>query len=65
MSAAGRPRLAIQMMAGLLYLKHAHNKSEESACKRWAEKIYIQHFMDEEYFQSCLPCDPINLVRFR
>jgi hypothetical protein len=29
-SAAGRPGLPIRLMAGLLYLKHAYNESDES-----------------------------------
>jgi IS5 family transposase len=28
-SAAGRPRLSIRLMVGLLYLKHAYNESDE------------------------------------
>jgi IS5 family transposase len=39
-SAAGRPRLPIRLMVGLLYLKHAFNKSDESVCERWAENVY-------------------------
>jgi transposase, IS5 family len=64
-SAAGRPRLPIRLMVGLLYLKHAYNESDESVCERWAENVYFQYFTGEQYFQSCLPCDPTNLVRFR
>ena len=33
-SAAGRPRLPIRLMAGLLYLKHAFNESDERAWYR-------------------------------
>lgn len=65
MSAAGRPRLPIRLMVGLLYLKHAYNESDESVCERWAESVYFQFFCGEEYFQPRLPCDPTNLVRFR
>lgn len=64
-SAAGRPRLSIRLMVGLLYLKHAFNQSDESVCERWAENNYWQYFCGEEYFQARLPCDPTNLVRFR
>jgi IS5 family transposase len=39
-SAAGRPRLPIRLMVGLLYLKHAFNESDESVCERWAENVY-------------------------
>ncbi len=64
-SAAGRPRLPVRLMVGLLYLKHAYNESDESVCERWAQDVYFQFFCGEEYFQPRLPCDPTNLVRFR
>jgi transposase, IS5 family len=64
-SAAGRPRLPIRLMVGLLYLKHAYNESDESVCERWAQDVYFQFFCGEQYFQPRLPCDPTNLVRFR
>ncbi|WP_198385728.1 transposase, partial [Burkholderia ubonensis] len=51
-SAAGRPRLPMRRMLGLLYLKHAFNESDESVCERWAENVYFQYFCGEEYFQS-------------
>src|ERR1700679_3160042 len=64
-SAAGRPRLPMRLMVGLLYLKHAYNESDETVCERWAQDVYFQFFCGEEYFQPHLPCDPTNLVRFR
>lgn len=64
-SAAGRRRLPIRLMVGLLYLKHAFNESDESVCERWAENNYWQYFCGEEYFQPRLPCAPSNLVHFR
>ncbi|WP_408182010.1 IS5 family transposase [Paraburkholderia dipogonis] len=64
-SAAGRPRLPVRLMVGLLYLKHAYNESDDSVCERWAQDVYFQFFCGEEYFQPRLPCDPTNLVRFR
>ncbi|CAD6562784.1 IS5 family transposase ISVei5 [Paraburkholderia sabiae] len=64
-SAAGRPRLPVRLMVGLLYLKHAYNESDETVCERWAQDVYFQFFCGEEYFQPRLPCDPTNLVRFR
>ena len=57
--------LAVRLMVGLLYLKHAYNESDETVCERWAENVYFQYFCGEEYFQPRLPCDPTNLVRFR
>ena len=64
-SAAGRPRLSVRLMVGLLYLKHAYNESDDSVCERWAESVYFQYFCGEDYFHPRLPCDPTNLVRFR
>lgn len=64
-SAAGRPRLPIRLMAGLLYLKHAYNESDESVCEHWAQDVYFQFFCGEENFQARMPCDPTNLVHFR
>jgi transposase, IS5 family len=64
-SAAGRPRLPVRLMVGLLYLKHTYNESDESVCERWAQDVYFQFFCGEEYFQPRLPCDPTNMVRFR
>ena len=64
-SAAGRPRLPIRLMVGLLYLKHAFGESDESVVQRWAENPYWQFFCGGEYFETRLPCDPSNLTRFR
>ena len=41
-SAAGRPRLPMRLMVGLLYLKHAYNESDETVCERWAQDVYFQ-----------------------
>jgi transposase, IS5 family len=38
-SAAGRPRLPIRLMASLLYLKHAFDLSDEEVVERWAENV--------------------------
>lgn len=38
-SAAGRPRLPIRLMAALLYLKHAFNLSDEELVARWSENV--------------------------
>ena len=47
-SAAGRPRLPIRLMVGLLYLKHAFNESDKSLPERCAENAYSPHFRGEE-----------------
>lgn len=63
--AGGRPALPVRLMAGLLYLKHAHDLSDEAVCERWLENPYWQFFTGEVFFQTTLPCDPSSLVRWR
>lgn len=43
-SRAGRPRLPIRLMAGLLYLKNNFNLGDEELMQSWSEKVYFQHF---------------------
>ena len=64
-SGGGRPALPVRLMAGLLYLKHAYDLSDEAVCERWLENPYWQFFTGEEFFQTRLPCDPSSLVRWR
>ena len=64
-SPAGRRRLPIRLMVGLLYLKHAFGESDETVVQRWAENPYWQFFCGGEYFETRLPCDPSGLTRFR
>jgi len=64
-SRAGRPRLPIRLMVSLLYLKHAFNESDESVCERWSENVVWQLFSGMEYYQSKLPCDAMQIGRFR
>lgn len=61
----GRPALPIRLMAGLLYLKHAYDLSDEAVCARWLENPYWQFFTGEVFFQIQLPCDPSSLTRWR
>lgn len=64
-SAAGRPRLSIRLMASLLYLKHAFNLSDEEVVERWAENVQWQYFSGNEYYEPRPPCDATQLGRFR
>jgi transposase, IS5 family len=64
-SAAGRPRLPIRLMASLLYLKHAFDLSDEEVVERWAENVVWQHFSGQVYYEPRLPCDATQLGRFR
>jgi len=65
LSAAGRPRLSIRLMASLLYLKHAFNLSDEELVERWAENVQWQFFSGQEYYEPRLPCDATQIGRFR
>lgn len=64
-SAAGRPRLPIRLMASLLYLKHAFNLSDEEVVIRWSENVVWQYFSGQEYYTPELPCDATQIGRFR
>jgi IS5 family transposase len=64
-SAAGRPRLSIRLMASLLYLKHAFNLSDEEVVERWAENVVWQYFSGQQYYEPRLPCDATQVGRFR
>ncbi len=64
-SAAGRPRLSIRLMASLLYLKHAFNLSNEELVERWAENVQWQYFSGNEYYEPRPPCDATQIGRFR
>ena len=48
-SAAGRPRLPLRLMASVLYLKHAFNLSDEAVVERWSENVVWQCFSGQEY----------------
>jgi len=64
-SAAGRPRLPIRLMAALLYLKHAFNLSDEELVARWSENVVWQYFSGQEYYTPRFPCDATQIGRFR
>jgi len=64
-SAAGRPRLSLRLMASLLYLKHAYNLSDEELVERWSENVQFQYFSGQTYYEPRLPCDATQIGRFR
>jgi len=64
-SNAGRPKLSIRLMASLLYLKHAHNLSDEALVERWAQDVQFQFFSGMDYYEPKLPCDATQIGRFR
>jgi len=64
-SAAGRPRLSIRLMASLLYLKHAFNLSDSDLVQRWSQDVVWQYFSGNDFYEPRLPCDPGQIGRFR
>ncbi|PXW87586.1 transposase-like protein DUF772 [Nitrosomonas sp. Nm84] len=64
-SAAGRPRLPIRLMASLLYLKHVFNLSDKELVIRWSENVIWQYFSGQEYSIPKLPCNATQIGRFR
>ena len=64
-SAAGRPRLSIRLMASLQYLKTAFNLSDEELVQRWSENVVWQFFSGMDYYEPRLPCDATQIGRFR
>ncbi len=61
----GRPGIAIRLMVGLHYLKHAFNESDESVVARWVENPYWQYFCGFEYLQHDCPIHPTSMVKWR
>ena len=51
-SSTGRPALRPRLVAGLLYLQHAYDCSDEVIINTWVENPYVQYFTGETYFQT-------------
>jgi transposase, IS5 family len=64
-SSTGRPATSPRLVAGLLYLQHAFDLSDEAVVARWVENPYYQHFCGETFFQHRAPIDPSSLTRWR
>lgn len=64
-SSRGRPALSPRLVAGLLYLQHANDASDEAVVATWLENPYWQYFCGETYLQTELPIDPSSLTRWR
>jgi transposase, IS5 family len=61
----GRPALSPRLVAGLLYLQHATDASDEAVVATWLENPYWQYFCGETYLQTELPIDSSSLTRWR
>ena len=64
-SGRGRPALPPRLVAGLLYLQHTFDASDEAVVNTWVENPYWQFFCGETYLQTELPMDPSSLTRWR
>lgn len=64
-SGRGRPALPPRLVAGLLYLQHANDASDEAVVNTWLENPYWQYFTGETYLQTELPIDASSLTRWR
>lgn len=61
----GRPASSPRLIAGLLYLQHAFDLSDEDVVWQWLENPYWQVFTGETYLQTRPPIDPSSLTRWR
>ena len=52
-------------MAGLLYLQHAYQVSDEAILARWVENPSYQHLTGAPFYRHRLPIDPSSLARWR
>ncbi|MGE0315540.1 MAG: IS5 family transposase [Lautropia sp.] len=64
-SATGRPALPPRLVAGLLYLQHAYDCSDEIVVNTWIENSYWQYYTGETYFPTEAPIGPSSLTRWR
>ncbi len=64
-SKRGRPATSPRLIAGLLYLQHAFDLSDEEVVWQWVENPYWQVFTGETYLQNEPPIDPSSLTRWR
>jgi transposase, IS5 family len=64
-SSAGRPATSPRLTAGLLYLQHAFDVSDEEVVTQWVENPYWQVFTGETFLQTEPPIDPSSLTRWR
>lgn len=65
LSNKGAPAIRTRLIAGLHYLKHLHDLSDEAVVKGWVENPYWQYFCGEEYFQHTVPLHPTSMTKWR
>jgi len=61
----GAPGKPVRLMAGLQYLKHTYNLSDERLVERWVENPYWQYFCGRLFFEYELPIHPTSMTKWR
>jgi len=64
-SKKGAPAIRTRLIAGLHYLKHLYNLSDERVVEGWVENPYWQYFCGEQYFQHEVPIHPTSMTKWR
>ena len=64
-SRVGRPATSPRLIAGLLYLQHAFDLSDDEVVWQWVENPYWQVFTGETFLQTAPPINPSSLTRWR
>ena len=64
-SRCGRQTASLQLLAGLPYMQHAFDMSNEEVVWPWVEACYWQVTTGETYLQKVPPIDPSSLTRWR
>jgi IS5 family transposase len=54
-----------RLIAGLLYLQHTFDASDDAVVNTWVENPYWQFFCGRTHLQIELPIDPSSLTRWR
>ena len=61
----GAPAKPVRLMAGLQYLKHTFNLSDERLVERWVENPYWQYFCGSLFFEHEFPIHPTSMTKWR
>ncbi len=61
----GAPAIPTRMIAGLHYLKHLYDLSDEQVLDRWVENPYWQYFCGEVFFSHKLPIHSTSMTKWR
>ena len=61
----GAPGKPVRLMAGLQYLKHTYNLSDEILLQRWVENPYWQYFCGCLFFEYESPIHPTSMTKWR